>query len=56
VLVIWLGFGFESKYAMAFLLSFFPIVINTARGLADVQPELLNFFRLMRASGYQTFL
>ena len=56
VLVIWLGFGLESKYAMAFLLSFFPIVINTARGLADVPPELLNFFRLMRASGYQTFL
>jgi NitT/TauT family transport system permease protein len=56
VLVIWLGFGLESKYAMAFLLSFFPIVINTARGLADVPVELLNFFRLMRASGYQTFL
>jgi NitT/TauT family transport system permease protein len=56
VLVIWLGFGLESKYAMAFLLSFFPIVINTARGLADVPPELLNFFRLMRASGYQTFV
>jgi len=56
VLVIWLGFGLESKYAMAFLLSFFPIVINTARGLADVPQELINFFRLMRASGYQTFL
>jgi NitT/TauT family transport system permease protein len=56
VLVIWLGLGLESKFAMAFLLSFFPIVINTARGLADVQPELLNYFRLMRASGYQTFL
>jgi NitT/TauT family transport system permease protein len=56
VLVIWLGFGLESKYAMAFLLSFFPIVINTARGLADVSPELLNYFRLMRASGYQTFV
>jgi NitT/TauT family transport system permease protein len=56
VLVIWLGLGLESKYAMAFLLSFFPIVINTARGLADVPPELLNYFRLMRASGYQTFM
>ena len=56
VLVIWLGFGLESKYAMAFLLSFFPIVINTARGLADVPVELLNYFRLMRATGFQTFV
>jgi NitT/TauT family transport system permease protein len=56
VLIIWLGLGIESKIAMAFLLSFFPIVINTARGLADVPKEVLMFFRLMKASGLQTFL
>lgn len=56
MLIIWLGLGMESKIAMAFLLSFFPIVINTATGMADVEPELLNLFRLMRASSFQTFL
>ncbi len=56
VLIIWLGLGMQSKIAMAFLLSFFPIVINSARGLADVHPALLDYFRLLRASTLQTFL
>jgi NitT/TauT family transport system permease protein len=56
VLVIWLGLGLESKIAMAFLLSFFPIVINAIRGLADVPHDLMNLYRLMRASPLQVFL
>ena len=56
VMIIWLGLGAPSKVAMAFLLSFFPIVINSARGLNDVPADLLNIFRLLRASGLQTFL
>jgi len=56
LLVIWLGLGIESKIAMAFLLSFFPIVVNTATGMAEVEPELINLFRLMRASELQTFI
>lgn len=56
ILVIWLGLGLESKVAMAFLLSFFPIVINSIRGLADVPHDLLNLYRLMRASAMQVFL
>jgi NitT/TauT family transport system permease protein len=55
ILVIWLGLGIESKIAMAFLLSFFPIVINSARGLADVPHELLDLYRLMHASRWQVF-
>lgn len=55
VLVIWLGLGAPSKYAIAFLLSFFPIVINTSRGLADVPVDLLNLYRLMQATPFQIF-
>jgi NitT/TauT family transport system permease protein len=56
LLVIWLGLGIESKIAMAFLLSFFPVVVNTATGLAEVEPELVKLFQLMRASELQTFV
>jgi NitT/TauT family transport system permease protein len=55
ILIIWLGRGLESKYALAFLLSFFPIVINSVRGLADVPNDLLNLYRLMQASEFQIF-
>lgn len=55
ILVIWLGLGLESKIAMAFLLSFFPIVINAIRGLADVPHDLMNLYKLMRATPFQVF-
>ena len=55
ILIIWLGLGMESKIALAFLLSFFPIVINAIRGLADVPHDLLNLYRLMRATPLQVF-
>ena len=56
LLLIWLGLGIESKVAMAFLLSFFPIVINAATGLGEVEPEMLNLFRLLRATEFQKFV
>jgi NitT/TauT family transport system permease protein len=55
ILAIWLGRGAESKYALAFLLSFFPIVINTVRGLTDVPNELMNLYKLMQATPFQVF-
>jgi NitT/TauT family transport system permease protein len=52
VLVIWLGFGIASKIGMAFLLCFFPIVINAIQGLSEVEPDLIDLYRLMRASRF----
>ena len=50
ILVIWFGIGFQSKVSLAFLLGFFPVVINCVRGLSEVSPELLEYWRLMRAT------
>jgi NitT/TauT family transport system permease protein len=50
VLVIWLGFGIASKIGMALLLCFFPIVINAVQGLSEVEPDLIDLYRLMQAS------
>jgi NitT/TauT family transport system permease protein len=40
LLVLWLGIGQPTAIATAFLLSFFPIAVNVATGLATVEPEL----------------
>jgi NitT/TauT family transport system permease protein len=49
ILVIWLGLGIASKIGMAFLLAFFPIVINGIQGLREVEPDLIDLYRLMHA-------
>ena len=41
LMVIWVGYGLVSKIAIAFLVAFFPIVVNTVVGLKEVEPELL---------------
>lgn len=50
VLVIWLGIGQPPAIATAFLLSFFPITVNVAAGLATVEPELEDVLRSLGAS------
>ena len=55
IMIIWLGLGLQSKIAMSFLLSFFPITINTIRGLNDVEPALLEYFQLLKAGRFKTF-
>ena len=55
VLIIWLGLGIESKVALAFLLSFFPIVVNAVRGFGDVPNDLMNLYRLLQATPFQVF-
>jgi NitT/TauT family transport system permease protein len=55
VLVIWLGLDIPSKVALAVLISFFPIVINTYSGLSNVDLDELRLFRLLQASELQTF-
>lgn len=50
VLVVWLGFGDSSKIAVAVLISFFPILINTITGLRAVDRELNDLARSLCAS------
>jgi NitT/TauT family transport system permease protein len=49
LLIIWLGLGIQSKIALSFLIAFFPIVVNTITGLIDIEPEMLNLVKLMKA-------
>jgi NitT/TauT family transport system permease protein len=53
VLVIWFGVGAWPAILAAFLVSFFPIVVNVATGLATIQPELTDVLRSLGASRLQ---
>jgi NitT/TauT family transport system permease protein len=56
VLLLLLGAGEVSKVVVAFLVAFFPIVVDTATGLAATPPELLDLSRSYRAGALKTFL
>jgi NitT/TauT family transport system permease protein len=55
LMVIWVGYGLFSKISIAFLVAFFPIVVNTVVGLKEVEPELLELARINRASQFDVF-
>lgn len=56
LLVVWMGFGLTPKILLAFLVAFFPIVVNTATGLNSLEPKMVHLARSMGASTWQTFI
>ncbi len=53
LLVIWFGFGIASKVVMAAIIVFFAIVLNTMDGLRSTDPDIVNLFRIHRATRLQ---
>jgi NitT/TauT family transport system permease protein len=53
ILVIWFGIGTVPAIITAFLISFFPILVNVAAGIATVEPELKDVLRALGASRLQ---
>jgi len=49
VLVVWFGSGEVPAVITAFLISFFPIAVNVATGLATLEPELRDVLRSLGA-------
>lgn len=56
VFVIWFGSGTIPAVLTAFLVSFFPISVNVATGLATVEPELLDVLRSLGARKRQILI
>ena len=42
LLLVWVGYGEASKVLIAFLVSWFPIIVTTVQGMRMVQPEMLD--------------
>jgi NitT/TauT family transport system permease protein len=53
--LVWFGVGTTPKVLVAFLISFFPIVIDAAVGLRSMSPEMTDLARSMGASRLQVF-
>jgi len=56
VLVIWFGLGTIPAIVTAFAISFFPIVVNVATGLATIEPEMRDVMRVLGARKLQIML
>jgi NitT/TauT family transport system permease protein len=50
LIIVWFGFGIESKIIMVALISFVPLFINTVVGIRQVNPALLDLMRAFSAS------
>lgn len=55
LLVLYLGYGWAPKITLAFLISFFPIVISTVVGLQSLDKNLFYLVRSMGANEWQIF-
>jgi NitT/TauT family transport system permease protein len=55
IILVWFGLGLQSKLAIAFLVAFFPVVVDTATGLKATPPGLIELGRSLRASRWQMF-
>ncbi len=55
IFITWFGFDQASKIAMAVVISFFPMFLNTLAGLSSVDPNAIKLMRSLTASKWQTF-
>jgi NitT/TauT family transport system permease protein len=51
--VVWLGYGIWPNIIIGTTIAFFPMVVNTAVGLASAEPEMLDLVRTLKAGRWQ---
>lgn len=56
LLTIWMGFGLAPKMTIAAIICFFPMLVNSTRGLRSVSPQALELMRILSASQWDIFL
>jgi len=55
LIIVWFKYGVFPNAMMAFSIAVFPILLTTARGLREVEPDLLDLVRSLRGSRWQLF-
>lgn len=56
IIVMWLGYGLMPKIIVAFLISFFPIVISTVIGMRSAEKEMIYLVKSMGANELTIFI
>jgi NitT/TauT family transport system permease protein len=55
LIIVWFSYGVLTNTMMAFSIAVFPILLTTARGLREIEPDLLDLVRSLRGSRWQLF-
>jgi NitT/TauT family transport system permease protein len=55
LLTIWFGFGLSPKIVIAAIICFFPMLVNSTRGLRAISPQALELMRILSASRRDIF-
>ncbi len=55
LLTVWFGFGIAPKIVTAILVSYFPILVNTVKGLQSADRQMVKLMRSLFATKYQIF-
>jgi ABC-type nitrate/sulfonate/bicarbonate transport system permease component len=55
IFMIWFGFNILPKVIIVVLVCFFPIVINVTEGLENVDKDMINLMKVMKASTWDIF-
>jgi NitT/TauT family transport system permease protein len=55
LVVVWFSYGIFPNILIAFSICFFPILLTTARGLSEVEPDLLDLVKSLRGSRWVLF-
>ena len=55
LIIVWFKYGVFPNTMMAFAIAVFPILLTTARGLREIEPDLLDLVRSLRGSRWQLF-
>lgn len=56
IILLWMGYGIKTNILIAFLVSFFPVIINTMTGLDAIEDDLLDLVNYLHATKAQVFL
>jgi len=55
LIIVWFKYGVFPNTLIAFSIALFPILLTTARGLRETEPELLDLVRSLQGSRWQLF-
>ena len=55
LIIVWFSYGIFPNILIAFSICFFPILLTTARGLREVEPDLLDLVKSLRGSRWTLF-
>src|SRR2546421_12632745 len=55
LIIVWFKYGVFPNSIMAFSIAVFPILLTMARGLPEIEPELLDLVRSLKGSRWQLF-